>query len=198
VAGVEDVAVSDDVVSDDDGAGTGELDRPFEVVCVVLFVGVEEDEVEWGDLLGVQASEGFECGSYALVNEGGQAGSFDVGCSYAGVGGVELQRDEFAVRWKGASEPDGAVSAECADFEDASGPLNAREQMKEFALVGRDVDCGEIGFGVCLHGVVEGGVWVNEGVGEVVVDGGPEIFVHGWHSWNDIERICSSVRLRVL
>ena len=58
--------------------------------------------------------------------------------------------------------------------------------MEEFALVGCYVDCREIGFGVCLNCVVERLIWVNEGVGEVVVDGGPKVFVDSCHSRNDI------------
>jgi hypothetical protein len=48
---VEYGSVADDVVSDDDGAGAGELKGPLEVCRIVGFVGVEEDEVEGGDLL---------------------------------------------------------------------------------------------------------------------------------------------------
>jgi hypothetical protein len=36
--------------------------------------------------------------------------------------------------------------------------------MKEFALVGGDVDGGKTGAGVCLYGVVEGPVGVDKGV----------------------------------
>jgi len=48
---VEYGSVADYVVSDDDGAGAGELECPLEVGGVVGFVGVEEDKVERGDLL---------------------------------------------------------------------------------------------------------------------------------------------------
>ena len=183
---VEDVAVADDVVADDDGAGTGEFDGPVEVVCVVLLVRVEKDEIERSDIFCEKAIQRVECGSDAEVYEGSQAGAFDVACGYAGVSGVEFERDEFAVCRESASQPEGAVSAECADFQDASGSLDAREQMEEFALRGRDVDCREVGFGVCLNCVVERLIWVNEGVGEVVVDGGPKVFVDSCHSRNDI------------
>jgi hypothetical protein len=178
VVGVEDLAVADDVVADDDGAGMGEFEGPLEVGGVVGFVGVEEDEVEGGFVVGVQAGEGFECGANALIDEMGEAGVVDVGGGDTGVGGVEFEGDELAVWRKCAGEPDGTVAAEGPDFEDAFCALHACEQVEEFALVGGDVDGGKTGAGVCLDCFVERFVGVNESVCDVVVDGGPKILIH--------------------
>ena len=86
------------------------------------------------------------------------------------MGGIKLESDEFAVGRQGAREPDGAVSAESSDLEDAFGSLDSGEEMKEFALVGSDVDCGQAGAGVCLDGVVERLVRVDEIFADVCVD----------------------------
>ena len=145
---VENGAVANDVVSDDDGSGTRELDRPFEIGRVVGFVGVEKDEVEGGFVVGVQLGEGVECGADSEIDERGKPGAVDVVCGYFGVGWVEFECDDFAIGWERACKPDGAVAAEGSDFEDALGTLDAGEQVEEFALVGSDVDRGKTGAGV--------------------------------------------------
>ena len=43
---VDDLSVADDVIPNDDGAGTRELDGPCKIDRIVWLVGVEEDEVE--------------------------------------------------------------------------------------------------------------------------------------------------------
>ena len=58
--GVEDRAVADDVVADDQRAGPREPQRPFEVARVVLLVGVDEDQVERTRALGVQLGQGLQ------------------------------------------------------------------------------------------------------------------------------------------
>jgi len=87
--------------------------------------------------------------------------------------GVEFQREEQAVGGERAREPEGAVAAEGAYLQDAAGMREAREQMQELALVGRNVDGGKPGGGVGGERSGEGGVVTAESVGEVGVDSGP-------------------------
>ncbi len=58
--GIDYAAFADYVIADDDGAGTREAKRPFEVCRIVWLVGVDEDEVEGRDGFSVQLGEGFE------------------------------------------------------------------------------------------------------------------------------------------
>jgi len=83
---------------------------------------------------------------------------------------VEFQRDEASGDRQSTGEPDGAVSAKGANFEDSSCVVNASQKMKKLALIGCDVDCGKSGFGVCLDRFFQGAVRVNECVGEEFVD----------------------------
>ena len=55
--GVDHRAVADDVVGDDQAAGTGQLERPGEVVGRVLLVGVDEDQIERLAALGGELRE---------------------------------------------------------------------------------------------------------------------------------------------
>jgi hypothetical protein len=122
---IEDFAVADYVVSDDEGAGAREFECPFEVNGVVGFVSVEEDEVEGVGLVRMHALEGFDGAADPDVDKRGQAGALDVRSGYAGVGGIKLECNEAAEGWESASQPDGAVSAEGSDFENSSGSLDA-------------------------------------------------------------------------
>ena len=142
--GVDDVAVADDVVGEDEGAGAGELEGRGEVFRVAGFVGVDEDEVEGRGVLGVELGEGRECGAEAELDGVGEAGVGDVGEGYLGVLGVEFEGDELAAGWERAGEADGAVAAEGSDLEDAVGALGFGEELEELALVGRDVDGGQV------------------------------------------------------
>jgi len=126
----------------------------------------------------MQGCEGFGCGTYPYIYERREAGAFDVLRRYGGVSGIELECDEVAGWRKSAGQPDSAVSAEGADFEDACGALDTRDQVEEFALVGSDVDRGEASAGVRLYGFVDSLVGVDESADEVFLDGCPEILIH--------------------
>ena len=156
VVGFDDGTFADDIVGDDDGAGTREADGPVEIVGIVWLVGVDEDEVEGGRVFGLELGERVEGGADALLDERGETGSGDVGGGYFGVMRVYFEGDEFSLRRKGSCEPDGAVAAQRSDFEDALRSLDAGEQVKELSLVRGYVDGGEFCFGVGLEGGFEG------------------------------------------
>jgi len=126
----------------------------------------------------MQSGERFDRRAYSYIYERRHAGALNILPSYGGVFGIEFERDEAAVWRKSAGQPDGAVSAEGADFEDAGGSLNAGEQVKKLALIGSDIDRGEAGAGICLYGFVDSLVGVDESADEVLLDGGPEILIH--------------------
>ncbi len=176
---VDDFAVADDVVADDQGAWASELEGECEVMRVVGLVGVDEDEVEGVGLLGDKLGERIESGPDANLNGFGQACAVDVGLCYGGVAGVELQGNQVSVGRQGAGQPDGAVAAEGADLEDAACAFELREKLEELALVGCDVDGREAGCCVGGERGVENGVVGEQGCGEVLVDGGPEVLRHG-------------------
>ena len=179
VVGVGYATVADDVVGEDEGAGTGELESPGKVVGVAGLVGVDEDEVEGFDVLGVKLGEGLEGGAEAKLYGVGEAGVGDVGEGDFGVFGIEFEGDEVAAGREGAGEADGAVAAEGADLEDAVGALHLGEELEEPALGRRDVDGGKIGGGVGCECGVEDGIGGHEGFGDVAVDGCPEGFGSG-------------------
>ena len=176
-AGVGDFSVADDVVGDDQGAGVGELESAGEVGGVVGLVGIDEDEVE--EAFGVERGEGFKGGADADFDAVSEAGVLDVLLGDLGVARVEFKGDEAAAGWQGASQADGAVAAESADLEDATGVAELSEEVEHLALGGRDVDggkaCGCVGG---EHGV-QGGVGREESLGEVSIDGGPLGFEWG-------------------
>lgn len=57
----------------------------------------------------------------------------------------------------GCCEPDGAVSAQCAYFENVCGAREASGKLEVFALGGRDGDVREAGFLGGVEGMLEGG-----------------------------------------
>lgn len=89
-----------------------------------------------------------------------------------GVVGVDFERDDFAVGWESAGEPDSAVACEGANFENASGVADAGEEVEEFTLRGGDGDLRETcGVAGGEHGREDRIAQVEFGV-EQGVDGG--------------------------
>jgi hypothetical protein len=121
--GIDDGAVADDIIGEDQGAWAGEFEGLGEVGGIVDLVGVEEDEVEGLDLRGMELGEGVERGAEAEFNGVSEAGMRDVGEGDLRVVGVEFESDELAAGWESAGEVDGAVAAEGTDLEDAVSAL---------------------------------------------------------------------------
>ena len=126
----------------------------------------------------MQPGEGVECGADSLIDERRESCAVNVVCGYFGVGWVEFEGDDFAVRWKCSGKPYGAVAAEGSDFEDSFRAVDAGEQVEKLALVGGDVNRGKTGARVRLDSFVERVVGMNERVGDIAVYGGPEILIH--------------------
>src|SRR3974390_2481373 len=116
---VEDGAVANDVIADDDRAGAREAHRTLEVGHFIDLVGMDEDEVEGRDFFGMEPGKRLDAGTEAEFDFRGKAGRFEIGGGDLGVLGADFERDEMAVGGKGAGEPDGAVSAERSDFKNA-------------------------------------------------------------------------------
>ena len=95
-----------------------------------------------------------------------------------GVFWIELQRDELAVRWKGAGEPDGAVTTQGADLQDASCVDNAGDDLQEFTLRGRNSDRRQAGRFARFQDGVHNGIRRDQRFGEIVVDRSVEVLRH--------------------
>ena len=72
----------------------------------------------------------------------------------------------------------GGVPAESADLEDALRADGLGEEHEEFALVGRDLDLGEVFFAAAGDAGVEGFVCLGEVGGDELVYGAECFFVH--------------------
>src|SRR6266566_6853138 len=86
-------AIADDVIHNDESAATRKLQRPAKVFGVIRFVRVDENQVEGLRDLGLKFWKGIKRWADTNVDD---------------------------VRETGASEPDGAVTAERADFQNVS------------------------------------------------------------------------------
>ena len=94
------------------------------------------------------------------------------------MGGLGFQCDDSAVRSHCAGEPNGAVANQCADLENVFRPLHARQKVKEFSLTRRDADLWQTGGDAGFRGRAQNVVFRNDGVSDVLIDGGPEIECH--------------------
>ena len=68
---------------------------------------------------------------------------------------IEFQSHNLAVVGERAGEPERAVAAKRADFEDAARAGDADQQFEKLALQRRDVDGRKSGFVIGLEGGVE-------------------------------------------
>ena len=109
--------------------------------------------------------------------------------------GAELEGDQPAAGGQRPGQPDGAVAAEGADFEDAAGADHPRVDVQELALVRRHVDRRQTGRGVRRPGSIEGRVVRDQPIGEVVVDAHPVLVFHACPSLQESRHPASPVNL---
>jgi hypothetical protein len=76
-----------------------------------------------------QLRQGLDGPSHADFNAIGQTRVLDIGLRDCGVRRIVLQRNEPSAGRQCAGQPDGAVAAERADFENVSGALGSRHQV---------------------------------------------------------------------
>src|SRR5262249_1048137 len=172
-------AVADDVVHDDQAAATRQLEGPPEVLRVVRLVGVDEDHVERPLAGGGDRGQRLQRGPDAYLGHLAQPGACQVGARHLGVTRVHLQRDQVAVRRQRTRQPDGAVSAERPDLEDAARSLTSRQHVQQLALVRRYVVRRQARCRVRLERRLERRVGPDEQIGEIAVDRGPVRRRHG-------------------
>ena len=97
VGGVDYGSVTDDVVANDERAGMGEPERPFEIAGVVPFIGIDKNEIKRSMAFGCQLGQGFESLSEAEFDNIIQTCAGDVCPGDLGVFGVGFEGDELAV-----------------------------------------------------------------------------------------------------
>ena len=90
---VDDCAVADDVVCDDDCARLRKAQRPIEVCRVAGLVGIDEDEVEGLCSICVQLRQRIESGAEPDFDFRGKAGMGDIRSCHVGVFRVQLEGD---------------------------------------------------------------------------------------------------------
>ena len=175
--GVDHPPLADHVVHDDETAEMRELDGGAEVCGRVALVGVDEDEIERLAVLGLELRETVERRADADLHPAVQSGTRDVGSRHLGVVLIELEADETPIVGQGATHPDGAVSAEGADLEDAASMDRSCQQVQELSLRRGHRNVREraaLSDGRLEHGVR----WLQQ-AGCVRVDGVPAIVTHG-------------------
>src|SRR5947208_17002958 len=99
---------------------------------------------------GGEFGERIQRGSDENFDDVGEVGAGDVGAGDGRVFFFGFEGDDAAAGGEAAGEEDGGVAAEGADFEDIFGALEAGEEHQQFALIGGDVDGGEVGIGAGL------------------------------------------------
>src|SRR4249919_1403283 len=108
----------------------------------------------------------------------GKARALDVPPGNGSVTWADLQRYERTIRRQRASHPDGAVTAQRPDLENATRVAQVCKQPKELALQRRHVDRRESGCGAIRQRGLENVIRCREPPLEVLVDLAPEL-VHG-------------------
>lgn len=92
--GVGHGSIADNIVGNDQAAAARELERPSQIVRIVLFAGVDEDQVEWTPALRGELRQRVQRPPQARLHQAGQPGAGDVGAGDFGVRRVGFQRDE--------------------------------------------------------------------------------------------------------
>jgi hypothetical protein len=98
VVGVDEAAIADDVVGDDQTAGARVLERPSKVVGSVNLVGVDEGEVEGTDPIRLELGELVQRRSNPHFNCLAKARRGDARCRHFGVLGIGLEGNQTAAR----------------------------------------------------------------------------------------------------
>ena len=120
----------------------------------------------------------FERRPEAQIDDRSQSGTFYVGARHRGMFGIGLERDQPAVGRQGSCQPDRAIAAERADFEDSARVLNARQNMQELALVWRNRDGRQAGRIARSQRRGEDRILADEQIADVIIDSQPLRFAH--------------------
>ena len=91
---------------------------------------------------------------------------------------VHFQRYQATASGQRTREPDCAVSAKRADFENRTCALNSGQEMQEFSLWRGDLNGGQTRLGASAEGRFQGRVRRNQQIGDVVVNGCPLFLAH--------------------
>src|SRR6476660_1256985 len=83
---------------------------------------------------------------------------------------IDLERDDASACAQAPRHPDGAVAAECSDFEDRTRANQLREHLQQLALVGRYRDWGQSGSGAAFQRRFEDWIVAEQVVGKILID----------------------------
>ncbi len=129
-------------------------------------------------MLGEQPRQRILRASQANLRRPREIGVRNIGASDFRVFRVGLQRDEAAIAGQGASEPNRAIAAESAYFQDIFRAVALRQYVQEFALYRRNVDGFEPRCLARLERGFERGIGWNVKLREVCIDVSPCLFGH--------------------
>ena len=169
-----------DVVDDDDGSGAPQTRRPIEVDRVRFLVGVDEHEIE--RLAAGQGREHIRSTALTHLDAVGETRPGDVRPGQCRIDRLRLDAHHAPAFRQRACQPDGGVSAEGPDLEDAPRTGDAGQQVQELAVDGGDLDRRKARRVLVVDGGVEGGVVTDEGLGEVAIHASPGVRCGVGHS----------------
>jgi hypothetical protein len=118
------------------------LQRPFNVIRAVRLVGVDEEEIEGLNALGMELLEALKRRSIQNFDPIGEACALKVAARHRRMARIELQRDQAPVGGQRASEPQAAVAPERADLQDPPRPNHPSQDLQQLALGRADRDWG--------------------------------------------------------
>src|SRR5262249_19165715 len=139
-----------------------------------------------------QRRQQIERAADAQIDAGRQPRGLDVRARDLRVARIELERDDASPFGERAREPDRAVAAERTDLEDAARPEHEREQVKELALRGRDRNRRQARGGARVQRGLERRIDGQEGIDDVLIDGGPGLRRHPPILWRNSWRTAIS------
>src|SRR5689334_4080998 len=106
------------------------------------------------------------------------AGTFNVCLRNRSVFGINLERNQSAIRWQGARQPDGAVASQRAYFKNPASLLHTGKDVKQLPLSRCDVDRRQPCLSTVEQRGIEGIIGFYENVGDVIVNGCPYRISH--------------------
>lgn len=134
--GVEHLAVPEGVVGDDEAAGADEGQHELVVLVVDALVGIDEDHVEGPFELGddVERIAEMEVDELAEVACALHHVAEEVLKLVENLDGVELAQAGVGIGGEGFGHGEGAVAAECAQFEDAMSSCKLAKHLEQSSL----------------------------------------------------------------
>src|SRR5436305_3786193 len=136
--GLESSPTTNGIVCDDERSCPAQRDRPIQVIRIVLFIGIDENQVE--GCLGHQLRQEIKGRTNTYLAQMTETSCGKGRTSNLCMPGVDFQGDQLAIGRQATRQPDARISSQGPNFEDRTRTTSQGKHLQQFSLQWRNLD----------------------------------------------------------